>query len=136
MKKRQHSPTTQQEPFFDEGGFFHYRNVSSDARKAVRLPPLSPQLMDFFESFASNCSIECCGISALVFELPTKWDKDKRWNYNSEVFKSLQAEVERAEGMEAGVIQVWELQKSFYKDDWLFSLRYLMENMEKTKGWR
>lgn len=133
MKKRQAAPIETQ-PFFDEKGVFQFRPVTSDARKAVRLPPLSPSLMDFFESFASNCSIECCGIFALVFPPPNEWDKNQ-WHYNHNVFKQLQAELTKAEELEANVVQIKELHIAIYKDDWLFFLRHLMENMEKSKPW-
>ncbi|RYZ63563.1 MAG: hypothetical protein EOP09_17465 [Proteobacteria bacterium] len=124
-------------PFFDQSGFFQFRPVTSDARKAVILPPLPPQLMNFFESVASSCSLDCCGIYALVLAPPTEWDKrDKWWNFNYDLFKLLQAEVEKAEALDAEVILVKAFQQPLYKDDWLFLLRYIIDNMEKSKPWK
>ncbi|BCM89769.1 hypothetical protein IAD21_01616 [Abditibacteriota bacterium] len=134
MSRKKASPPQQQTPYFDEEGVFHPRILSSDARKAVLLSPLSPRMMIFLTRFESSCTLDCCGFSALAFRPPVEWDK--RWNFQFETMKAIQLEIEKAQSLEAEVIRVHELRHDFYKADWLMLLNFFAANMEKSRQWK
>ncbi len=60
---------------------------------------------------------------------------DKRWNYDFAVVRALEDALDRASSLEAEVVYINELKERLYTDDWLFLLRYLKKNMEKSKQW-
>ncbi len=134
MSRKKEQTTGEQTPYFDEEGVFHPRVVSSDARKAVLLPAISPRMMDFLIRFETSCYLDCCGFAALSFKTVVEWDK--RWNFQFETMKAIRLEIEKAQTLETEVIQIHELQRDFYKADWLMLLEFLAENMENSKEWK
>ena len=132
--KRKVAELRQEPPFFDEDGSFHFRPVSSDARLAVRLKSFPEELIRWFERFETNCAFSCCGLAALGFKPTTGWDK--RWNYNAQTMKlleSLRDEVERAP---SEVLRIPDFQNVLYKDDLLYLIDYLQEEMNKSIRWK
>lgn len=116
-----------------DGGDFHPRPIAEEDLSSVGDIFLSPVFLRFLIRFENRCTFDCCGVSALQFAPPVEWDR--RWNYQFETMKEIQAQIERAQNNKAeviGVDRLWVL----YKDDWLFFLRYLEGNMEKTKQWK
>ncbi len=116
--------------YFDEEGYFRFRPVSSDARHAETLSPFPRELVTWFERFESSCVLDCCGLNALSFKLPTEWDK--RWNYNSQTMKLLEALREEVLQAKSEVLKVPNFYETLYKDDLLFLLDYLQSGMRKS----
>jgi hypothetical protein len=134
MSKRKPSSTPVPiEVGFSDEGDFHPRPIAEEDLSSADKVFLSPVFLRFLIRFEKRCTFDCCGVSALQLDPPVEWDR--RWNYQFETMKEIQAEIERAQNNKAeviGVDRLWVL----YKDDWLFFLRYLEENMEKTKQWK
>ncbi len=131
LKRKQPIELVQAErPYFDENGYFRFRVVSSDARHATQLKEFPRGLITWLERFESSCVLDCCGLNALSFKLPTEWDK--RWNFNSQTVKLLEAVREEALKSESDVLNVFSFHESLYRDDLLFLLDYLQEGMKKS----
>ena len=133
MKRRVSEPK-QEPPFFDEKGTFHSRPVSPDARLGVQLQSLPAELIRWFERFETDCNFSCCGLHALGFKSATQWDK--RWVYNSQILKLLQGMRDEVEGAASEVLRVPDFQDALYKDDLLFLIVYLQEEMNKSVRWK
>ena len=128
--KRKVTKPKQEPPFFDEEGRFHFQSVSSDARFSVRLKPFPEKLYRWFERFNTYCVLECCGLNALTFLPSGQWNK--RWVYNSEIMKLLQALHDEAYGVQSEVVEIAEFQQALYKSDFLFLIDYLQKEMHRS----
>ncbi len=132
--KRKVAEPKQEPPFFDEDGTFHFQAVSSDARLAVRLKPLPEKLVRWCERFETNCHFDCCGLYTLGFKPATQWDK--RWVYNSQTMTLLQCLRDEVECAPGEVLNIPNFQAMLYKNDLLFLIDYLQEEMHKSVKWR
>ena len=132
--KRKVTEPTQDPPFFDKDGSFHFQPVASDARLAVRLNPFPEALIRWCERFETNCAFGCCGLAALGFKPATQWDQ--RWVYNSQTMKLLQSLRDEVERAPSEVCRVPDFQMVLYKTDLLFLIDYLQEEMNKSIRWK
>ena len=120
-------------PFFDEQGGFHFHPVSSDARFAIELKPFPDELIAWFEQFQVSCVLSCCGIGALGFEPATRWKQ--QWHYDSRIMKLLQTLRDEIASAPSEVLSVRDFLQTFYKDDLLFLIDYLQNEMRKAIAW-